>query len=319
MAVELLSPAHDTLHEPHHDLESFYWVLVWVVLRHTDCTLQEFKLSGQLGCKRLFNALDNYARLDCKRSWISQAFNPSHGLDVARNAPLTELLKRFKSLIARVILYIDTPQSFTHQAVLAVFDEALAMDGWPQNDWNPCTLLDMDPCPGFTPLLADIPRDFPEAVLPRSRQAAATATVLPVNDYPANGPTHPPVPPPPSSPRQNFGSVESESTEPQQGGRITRSESKRSYTGVDRPSTIEGVPLPQKRSKTTTMALPIVPAAAESSFGTQLAEGPAAIVPPSRMRRGGSRPTPQVTQPVRQSSRIMEKAEKKASTSGAPK
>ncbi|KAI0656411.1 hypothetical protein C8Q70DRAFT_1056644 [Cubamyces menziesii] len=169
MAVELLSPAHDTLHEPHHDLESFYWVLLWVVLRHTDCTLQEFKLSGQLGCKRLFNALDNYAHLDCKRSWISQAFDPSHGLDVARNAPLTELLKRFKSLIARIILYIDTPQSLTHQAVLAVFDEALAMDGWPQNDWNPCTLLDMDPCPGFTPLLADIPRDFPEAVLPRSR------------------------------------------------------------------------------------------------------------------------------------------------------
>lgn len=39
MAVELLIAQNDnlpTVHSACHDLESFYWLLVWLILRHTD-------------------------------------------------------------------------------------------------------------------------------------------------------------------------------------------------------------------------------------------------------------------------------------------
>ncbi|KAJ7729683.1 hypothetical protein DFH07DRAFT_895508, partial [Mycena maculata] len=49
-------------HGPHHDLESFYWLLVWMILRHTNHTHGE----GSMACSNLFDR----SGIVMKRSWL---------------------------------------------------------------------------------------------------------------------------------------------------------------------------------------------------------------------------------------------------------
>jgi hypothetical protein len=62
MAIELLEK-ENTRHELHHDLESFYWLLTWIILRYTAHNHSD----GQLACHRLFD-VDKPAVL--KRDWL---------------------------------------------------------------------------------------------------------------------------------------------------------------------------------------------------------------------------------------------------------
>lgn len=126
MAVEILRG--DVIHDARHDLESFYWLLVWLVLRHTD----HDHAAGNLACSRLFDGDDEWDCDDHKGSW----FIKPQPLGVRGNVPLTYLLAEFKSQCLYNILHHQFIPivPLTHESVLAAFDKALAMDGWPEND-----------------------------------------------------------------------------------------------------------------------------------------------------------------------------------------
>ncbi|KAJ7465249.1 hypothetical protein FB451DRAFT_1402951 [Mycena latifolia] len=60
MAIEIIANA--ATHGPHHDLESVYWLLIWMLLRHT----KHNHVRGSLACGRLFDSPGE----DMKVSWI---------------------------------------------------------------------------------------------------------------------------------------------------------------------------------------------------------------------------------------------------------
>jgi hypothetical protein len=62
MAIELLEK-ENTRHELHHDLESFYWLLTWMILRYTAHNHK----NGALACHKLFDVDDLGLQ---KRGWL---------------------------------------------------------------------------------------------------------------------------------------------------------------------------------------------------------------------------------------------------------
>ncbi len=117
----LVKSSQPIVHAIPHDLESFYWTLLWVVLRHTDNRLANVKgQSRHETCADTFKQ-DNAALASMAKShWL--LFNAEH-LQIYRNRPLTVLLSKFKELVASKRLDYDN--------VLALFDEALATESWP--------------------------------------------------------------------------------------------------------------------------------------------------------------------------------------------
>ncbi|KAJ7729702.1 hypothetical protein DFH07DRAFT_756601, partial [Mycena maculata] len=61
MAIEIIR--NTVSHGPHHDLESFYWLLIWMILRHTAHSHPE----GSMACSNLFDRSGNVAKL----GWIA--------------------------------------------------------------------------------------------------------------------------------------------------------------------------------------------------------------------------------------------------------
>ncbi|EJF59133.1 hypothetical protein DICSQDRAFT_128435 [Dichomitus squalens LYAD-421 SS1] len=128
MAIQLLSDEGD-IHGPHHDLQSFYWVILWVVLRHTDHTHPK----GDEACPYIFDRGER-ASLAAKYSWLSGCLRKD--LCVRDNVPLTVLLKEFGDLCVQKLLSDDQPLDYDE--VLAIFDKVLDSDGyrdlWPAKD-----------------------------------------------------------------------------------------------------------------------------------------------------------------------------------------
>ena len=126
-------------HRPRHDLESFYWVLLWVAVRHTRHSRR------QNICERIFVYGDDEEAADCKWKWIAHIVLPGTNpcpLVFVDNDPLTVLLDRFRLLIKDQYMR-PSEDILTYDAVLAIFDEALGMDGWPtQCDRVPYAPLD---------------------------------------------------------------------------------------------------------------------------------------------------------------------------------
>ncbi|KAI0763350.1 hypothetical protein BD413DRAFT_643487 [Trametes elegans] len=136
MAYELLT-GKEVIHDAHHDLESFYWVLLWVVLRHTDCYLQD--QSGPEHCMTTFKYGSDTISANAKVGWVNRA--RKEPLVVRNNPTLTTLLHDFTKLVADQILFSNR---LTYESVLQLFDIALAPGKpWPENDWKRCTLLDL--------------------------------------------------------------------------------------------------------------------------------------------------------------------------------
>ena len=52
------------MHERKHDLESFYWLLVWTLLRHSDHD------QGPSACSKLFDVEDRELAAAQKRTWL---------------------------------------------------------------------------------------------------------------------------------------------------------------------------------------------------------------------------------------------------------
>ncbi|KAI0826516.1 hypothetical protein BC628DRAFT_1419030 [Trametes gibbosa] len=155
MALELINPEPNTFHHPHHDLESFYWVLLWAVLRHIKCHSTELgEKPGQAICLTTFKSYDG------KCSWLH---SHSRRLNVPGNNPLMTLLRDFRALVVRAFNNPGPADQLTVDGVLKLFDDAIDLDGWPTNDWIPCTLLEGTNVPtGITPIQHDVPPGYEE-------------------------------------------------------------------------------------------------------------------------------------------------------------
>ncbi|KAJ7644398.1 hypothetical protein FB45DRAFT_1053165 [Roridomyces roridus] len=149
MAIEIIENSngvagHPVLHGPHHDLESFFWLLVWIVLRHTDLN------KNPLACSDLFDFLGHQMKVVYLRKSIP--------IDKT-NRPLYVLLERYREAVKiqnlpppstrdsddedDEILASDSddadasPVALTlrHDKVLGWFERLLTQSRtWPEND-----------------------------------------------------------------------------------------------------------------------------------------------------------------------------------------
>ncbi|KAI0750222.1 hypothetical protein C8Q80DRAFT_1269961 [Daedaleopsis nitida] len=136
MAMDFLK-ARDrpAIHTPRHDLESFYWVLLWVVLRHTKHKL------GKRYCEALFVYNNDRSARDAKSGWVYRTDEDAATLIFFKNLNLTILLRSYHRLIRE---NTEKKVAITHESVLAIFDQALATpeEEWPVSDWEKCVLLE---------------------------------------------------------------------------------------------------------------------------------------------------------------------------------
>ncbi|EPS93014.1 hypothetical protein FOMPIDRAFT_1136967, partial [Fomitopsis schrenkii] len=126
MAIEILSS--EVTHEARHDLEAFYWLLVYILLWHTN--------HGHSRRKAAFDALFTVVSWDqasdLKFSWITY---PAVPLTVPGNAPLNALLEGFReALVGNFPSLLPPGPQVTHAQILALFDQALAVEDWPKDD-----------------------------------------------------------------------------------------------------------------------------------------------------------------------------------------
>jgi len=125
MAIGVL--AGGIVHEAHHDLESFFWLLVWLVLRHTAHSHPR----GSRACAIWFDTADNEQNECLKVAWL---LRPSR-ITVPGNRPLTALLEEYRKLCRHNFSYDGAAVvPVTHAGVLAIFNDALNASDWPDND-----------------------------------------------------------------------------------------------------------------------------------------------------------------------------------------
>ncbi|KAI0724831.1 hypothetical protein C8Q72DRAFT_937151 [Fomitopsis betulina] len=131
MAVEIHVDDSSVTHEVRHDLESFFWLLVWIVLRHTTykCCTSKFK-------NGTWHTLFDGARMiDCQSNKLMWLNEPFQVLNIPKNAPLTGLVESFRLLCQKNHdrTNLDEPW-MTHADVLKLFNDALAKPTWPTHD-----------------------------------------------------------------------------------------------------------------------------------------------------------------------------------------
>ena len=168
MAYEILT-VPGIIHGVHHDLESFYWVLLWVVVRHTD---HGHPVGAEL-CNKIFKYGSDEDSAGAKIVWL---MNPL-GFTIKDNEPLTYLFEQLRQLVRNNALSMQmngVPKPLTYDAILEVFTTALHMPGWPNDDWRECQLLGKsDGRTGIAPIMyvgVEDQHDIPNAApvqLPR--------------------------------------------------------------------------------------------------------------------------------------------------------
>ena len=168
MAINILAN-ENTPHGVHHDLESFYWLLVWLVLQYTLHTLTPTSTplpipdpvpapppntTQNRRSPREPSSADHFARLfgdprashcshstdprlaaAAKRAWVYPIDDETGArevfLRVPANAPLTDLLEALRALVLRGRWWGlgDPPVLLAHAAVLGVFRRAVGRRG----------------------------------------------------------------------------------------------------------------------------------------------------------------------------------------------
>ncbi|PFH44903.1 hypothetical protein AMATHDRAFT_72155 [Amanita thiersii Skay4041] len=108
-------------HKCEHDLESFIWVLFWLVLRHMDY----FKTVWT--CSRLFDEPDPLKAAYAKNGFLTDQVADKIYVRVRHNRPLNTLLQE---LVRRVLDVLP----LSHLNVLPLFESALRRLHWPEND-----------------------------------------------------------------------------------------------------------------------------------------------------------------------------------------
>ena len=163
MSDELLDPPSPVVHDIRHDIHSFYWVLIWVVLRHTAHNMPRRKgAHPSEACARVFKQGSSEEAADAKRSWF---YHESKFLVITGNSPLTALVNEFGALLRSNRGSPDMPLDYDE--VLEVFDRALVRQDWPESNDGPVryTLPTLVPVNGWV---------F-EDVTPKKRHANAHA------------------------------------------------------------------------------------------------------------------------------------------------
>ena len=125
MAIDLLTDG-DVVHELRHDLESFFWLLVWIILRHTTHTLDA------RACEKLFNHDDEGECQYAKTGFLTGARPLEVGIK-----PLDELIDEFRTACQTNfrVKGAEPSDPLTHEKVFGMFDKALAQESeWPTED-----------------------------------------------------------------------------------------------------------------------------------------------------------------------------------------
>ncbi|EPT02668.1 hypothetical protein FOMPIDRAFT_1105917, partial [Fomitopsis schrenkii] len=123
MAVEILDKTFRITHEARHDLESFYWLLVWIVLRHVTC--ESYRTWHEL-----FDCPNSQIASDVKRAWLN---GDEPRIIIDGNEALTELLEQFRLLCFRNAYMKEPEQRMTHNKVLRIFSFLLKRrTDWPE-------------------------------------------------------------------------------------------------------------------------------------------------------------------------------------------
>ncbi|KAI0706491.1 hypothetical protein C8Q76DRAFT_787036 [Earliella scabrosa] len=113
-----------TSHTIRHDLESFYWVLLWVVLRHVAYDSPHGKKLYAI----IFPDNNQSAAAGAKESWLdSDVFDFS----IKGNAPLTDLIREVAEMLENATKHLN---GINYDTFLAPFEIALQRNDWPDND-----------------------------------------------------------------------------------------------------------------------------------------------------------------------------------------
>ena len=121
MAIDVLM---HKMHERKHDLESIYWLLIWIVLRHVKHDQREE------ACGKLFDVDDTGLAAAAKAVWLWTS-----DLRINDNEPLTGLLELLRRLFRKQLGDKDTASvEVTYDDFLAAINNALSLPGWPEDD-----------------------------------------------------------------------------------------------------------------------------------------------------------------------------------------
>ncbi|EPQ56808.1 hypothetical protein GLOTRDRAFT_127209 [Gloeophyllum trabeum ATCC 11539] len=108
-------------HHSWHDLESVYWVTLYVVVRHVDTNVAP---------QRVSQIFDN-KRPDGKLGWLHNDYN---AIRVKHHRPLTQCLRKLGKLVASHHLQMEESNLLTYENVLEVLQDALNSKKWPRDD-----------------------------------------------------------------------------------------------------------------------------------------------------------------------------------------
>ncbi|RPD56991.1 hypothetical protein L227DRAFT_479948, partial [Lentinus tigrinus ALCF2SS1-6] len=112
-------------HGVHHDLESIFWVLIWVVLRHV---AHQHIFGAQL-CSVIFPLGQHHQGCGGKTRWLGGK-GMARDFVIPGNAPLTDLLRK----LAAIVNEHWSKEDLTYDMFLAPFQEALDRKDWPVGD-----------------------------------------------------------------------------------------------------------------------------------------------------------------------------------------
>ncbi|KAL1949990.1 hypothetical protein VTO73DRAFT_8871 [Trametes versicolor] len=113
-----------------HNLESFFWVLLWIILRHTKYE----RKGGRVDCKRFFKYEyeDDEDLAAGKLVWLLRRTKLNPVLAIIGNPPLTALLNSFTALMYDALLRMGSERvPLTYAAILHIFDTAIEREDWP--------------------------------------------------------------------------------------------------------------------------------------------------------------------------------------------
>ncbi|EPS93132.1 hypothetical protein FOMPIDRAFT_1056241, partial [Fomitopsis schrenkii] len=122
-AIEILT--RHAAQDVRHDLESIFWLLLWVVLRYTRTTRYRVH---DLYCS-IFRAQTDDSNALSKEGFLFRMMD----WEVKNHKLLTALLSKLKDIVADQN-FVRSKIPLTYESVLALFDEALASPGWPTED-----------------------------------------------------------------------------------------------------------------------------------------------------------------------------------------
>ncbi|KAJ7693346.1 hypothetical protein B0H17DRAFT_1330452 [Mycena rosella] len=142
------------VHECKHDLESFYYILIWILLRHANHSHP----NGEHACPLVFDKALDADAIAAKKALLTAKRT---GDFIPNNLPLSQLVDDLADIFLNQSssLVNTTGVPATHASVLAAFDKALKSEGWPDND----------PAKPFVPPIVDqtvIDNNPPSASLP---------------------------------------------------------------------------------------------------------------------------------------------------------